>query len=261
MALLKIGSSGSKVKELQMLLSACGYKIPVNGEFDVETEKVVRAFQQVRSLTVDGVAGNGTLGALRDDALAPLRITGKDFQDVAADLGVEVAAVKAVQKVETGGKGGFFLPGMPAILFEGHVFWQKLKDPEAHRQGNEDILYPKWTKEHYLGGMAEYDRLEKACKIDKTAAISSASFGMFQIMGFNFAACGYPDVHSFVEDMKKNEGTQLKAFGNFVKFNKTMHRALKEKNWPVFARLYNGSGYKENNYDGLLLKTYQEFKG
>lgn len=33
-------------------------------------------------------------------------------------LEVEVAALKAVEKVERGGKGGFWVPGKPVILLE-----------------------------------------------------------------------------------------------------------------------------------------------
>nr|WP_262924348.1 N-acetylmuramidase domain-containing protein [Segatella copri] len=35
-------------------------------------------------------------------------------------------------------------------------------DGAKHQKGNEDILYPKWTKTHYQGGLKEYDRLERA---------------------------------------------------------------------------------------------------
>ena len=48
----------------------------------------------------------------------------------------------------------------------------------------------KWTKSHYEGGMGEYERLKKALAIHEKAAACSASWGLFQIMGFNYAACG-----------------------------------------------------------------------
>ena len=38
-------------------------------------------------------------------------LTENDFQRVADLLGVEVAVVKAIQAVETGGRGGFVAPG------------------------------------------------------------------------------------------------------------------------------------------------------
>ena len=63
-------------------------------------------------------------------------LTENDFQRVADLLGIEVAVVKAVQAVETGGCGGFVAPGRPMILFEGHIFWRELKkrglDPERY---------------------------------------------------------------------------------------------------------------------------------
>lgn len=52
------------------------------------------------------------------------QLTEKDFELVARLLDCEPAALKAVQRVETGGRGGFFAPDKPAILFEGHIFWE-----------------------------------------------------------------------------------------------------------------------------------------
>ena len=133
------------------------------------------------------------------------RLIDEDFTQVAELLGCEPAALKAVQQVETGGRGGFFSPGRPAILFEGHIFWTQLKkrgsNPEDYVKGNENILYPKWEKGHYKGGIGEYDRLEQARKINREAADASASWGMFQIMGFNYAACGEESIESFVRSM------------------------------------------------------------
>ena len=64
--------------------------------------------------------------------------------------------VIAILKVETDGKGGFFAPNKPAILFDGYIFWSQLKKkgiaPKRYVTGNENILYPKWEKGHYKGG-------------------------------------------------------------------------------------------------------------
>lgn len=108
----------------------------------------------------------------------------EEFSLVAKLLDVETAALKAVQEVETGRRGDFFAPGKPAILFEGHIFWSQLKkqgiDPSLIVKGNEDILYPKWEKGHYKGGLREYERLEKARAIHREAADASASWGSFK---------------------------------------------------------------------------------
>ena len=63
--LLKKGSSGHQVVELQEGLEALGYELgSCDGAFGPATEKAVKAFQTAENLTVDGLAGRGTIGAL-----------------------------------------------------------------------------------------------------------------------------------------------------------------------------------------------------
>lgn len=191
------------------------------------------------------------------------RLIDEDFTQVAELLGCEPAALKAVQQVETGGRGGFFSPGRPAILFEGHIFWTQLKkrgsNPEDYVKGNENILYPKWEKGHYKGGIGEYDRLEQARKINREAADASASWGMFQIMGFNYAACGEESIESFVRSMCESEFKQLLLTANFIKKNSQMLQALQARDWAVFAKCYNGPVYAQNRYDVKLEAAYQKY--
>lgn len=191
------------------------------------------------------------------------RLIDEDFTQVAELLGCEPAALKAVQQVETGGRGGFFSPGKPAILFEGHIFWTQLKkrgsNPEDYVKGNENILYPKWEKGRYKGGIGEYDRLEQARKINREAADASASWGMFQIMGFNYAACGEESIESFVRSMCESEFKQLLLTANFIKKNSQMLQALQAKDWVVFAKCYNGPAYAQNRYDVKLEAAYQKY--
>ena len=257
---------GSDVVLLQQLLNKWGYKVDETGLFDEKTDIMVRNFQRKNKLTVDGIVGKGTWSKLQDEnarQVATLRLTEEDFRRCADVLGVEVAAVKAVQEVETGGRGGFFAPGRPAILFEGHIFWSQLKkqglNPEDYVKGNEDILYPKWTKSHYKGGMGEYERLKKALAINENAAACSASWGLFQIMGFNYAACGCKNAREFVEKMCANEGGQLDLFTAFLKFN-GWDKYLRTLNWTEFARHYNGPQYAQNKYDEKLQKAYMKYK-
>ena len=191
------------------------------------------------------------------------RLIDEDFTQVAELLGCEPTALKAVQQVETGGRGGFFSPGGPAILFEGHIFWTQLKkrgsNPEDYVKGNENILYPKWEKGHYKGGIGEYDRLEQARKINREAADASASWGMFQIMGFNYAACGEESIESFVRSMCESEFKQLLLTANFIKKNSQMLQALQARDWAVFAKCYNGPAYAQNRYDVKLEAAYQKY--
>lgn len=261
--LIKLGSTGDDVRYLQGLLKKLGYDIGIDGDFGPKTNKVVKEFQESQGLSVDGIVGPNTLSCLENALESDIdKLTDSDFSRAALELDVPIAAIKAVQEIETGGKGGFFCKNKPTILFEGHIFWNQLKkrgiNPEDHLVGNEDILYPKWTKKYYLGGEKEYNRLNRARFIDSESALCSASWGMFQIMGFNYKSCGYTKVNDFVDDMCKSEGKQLDIFISFIKANK-LDKYLKELDWDGFARKYNGPSYKENKYDEKLKKAYKKY--
>ena len=61
-AVLKRGSKGSAVEELQRLVGLTGGD--VDGDFGPKTEKAVRAFQGAHDLKVDGQVGKDTIAAL-----------------------------------------------------------------------------------------------------------------------------------------------------------------------------------------------------
>lgn len=63
-AILKRGSKGPYVRELQSNLKAIGYVIAIDGDFGVGTEAAVKAFQARAGLKPDGWAGPRTLDAL-----------------------------------------------------------------------------------------------------------------------------------------------------------------------------------------------------
>ena len=191
---------------------------------------------------------------------AEQEITDGLLERCANEIGCEVDALKAVIRVETGNRGGFIAPSKPPILFEGHVFWRNLSNPKSHVTGNEDILYAKATKKYYKGGLAEYDRLERAKKIDETAALKGASWGILQILGENYRACGCSSVQEMVNKMCTSTDEQLKLGVKFICSNSERKNALVKKDWATFARLYNGAGYAANEYDKKLAASYEAIK-
>lgn len=62
--MLRMGSSGQRVRELQTLLIRAGFQCKVDGDFGPATKKALRAFQKANDITVDGIAGPETMKAL-----------------------------------------------------------------------------------------------------------------------------------------------------------------------------------------------------
>lgn len=183
-------------------------------------------------------------------------LTDQDFAQAAADLNCEVAAVKAVCKVEAP-RGGFNPDGTPVTLFEGHKFY-KFTDGRFSVDAP-DLCFPKWTRAYYgKDWQAEAARLQRAIALDREAALKSASWGRFQIMGFNHIMCGFDDVEAFVAAMAQSEQAQLKAFIAFVR-SAGLAPSLRRRDWAGFATGYNGPGYAENDYDGKLAMAYFGF--
>ncbi|GGA32778.1 peptidoglycan-binding protein [Okeania sp. KiyG1] len=68
---LRNGSNGSDVTLIQRLLNNAGYgSLVEDGIFGVRTDAAVKQFQKDRSLTVDGIVGSQTWGALLPPTIA-----------------------------------------------------------------------------------------------------------------------------------------------------------------------------------------------
>src|SRR5690606_15438218 len=183
-----------------------------------------------------------------------------DFKAFSKKFQIDIAAIKAVHEVESNGRG--FLNGKIKILFEGHIFWRELNnrgiDPNPLVKGNEDILYKKYFSPNPFYKKDQHQRLEKAKTIHEEAALSSASYGLFQIMGFHYKSMKYKTAKEFVEFLSVNEANQLLIFGQFLDVNNLL-KPLRNKSWATFARGYNGSAYKTNRYDTKLARAFKKY--
>eukprot|EP00416_Gambierdiscus_australes_P009307 CAMPEP_0171133498 /NCGR_PEP_ID=MMETSP0766_2-20121228/126401_1 /TAXON_ID=439317 /ORGANISM="Gambierdiscus australes, Strain CAWD 149" /LENGTH=172 /DNA_ID=CAMNT_0011596885 /DNA_START=149 /DNA_END=664 /DNA_ORIENTATION=- len=137
-------------------------------------------------------------------------LTDADINYVAARLGVEPACVKAVYTVESSGKGFLSNGDLASAQEIGHRSCSAGSGQPRH-------YYEHWTRGRYKGSVGEYDRLNRAIAINRPAALASASWGTFQIMVFNFKACGYNNAEDYVKAVYVSEGKHLEAFGNFIK--------------------------------------------
>lgn len=176
-----------------------------------------------------------------------------DFVTAANLLNVDVASIRAVDEVESKGEG-FNSDGTPKILFERHKFSKysggKFDRSHPHISNKIPGGYGKYSEQH--------DRLSEASKLNRNAALMSASWGRYQIMGFNYEAAGFKDLQSFINAMFESETAQLMAFVNFIK-SQNLQKHLQNRNWAKFAEGYNGSNYKINNYDVKLANAYKKY--
>lgn len=177
-----------------------------------------------------------------------------DVVALAATLQCEPAAIWAVCDVESAG-GGFLPDKRPKILYEAHIFARLTQ----HRWDtvHPNVSAPSWNRALYgAPGPHQYDRLNAAIGLDRAAALQSASWGMFQIVGMNFAVCGFTTVEDYVAAMCDGEGAQLAAFGAFCA-HEELDKALRAHDWTRFALSYNGPGEADNGYDAKLAAAYR----
>lgn len=153
--------------------------------------------------------------------------------------------------VETSGCG--YLPERrPAILFERHIF-------SRLTNGAYDATYPDISNPSAGGygaaGMHQYDRLAQALVLDEQAALKSASWGIGQVLGDNYASAGFTDVVAMVTAMVAAEDAQLGAVAGYINAT-SLGPSLTGHDWKSFARGYNGPNYAENSYDTKLASAY-----
>ena len=181
-------------------------------------------------------------------------LSSKGFEAALATTDVAGEALWALLSVETSGCG--YLPDRrPKILFERHIF-SRLTDGR-YDADNPDVSAP--TPGGYgAGGAHQYDRLAVALHLDEQAALQSASWGLGQIMGENFAAADFASVGEMVQSFVESEDAQLSGMANFLASGR-MKALLQAQDWAGFARLYNGVSYAKNHYDERLEMFHDRF--
>lgn len=183
-------------------------------------------------------------------------ITDADIAKAAAELNVSPAHIRMVRKVESGGKS-FDDRGRPVILFEPHIFHRRT----AGKWSPSDFSYAAWRAKPYPAGFdGRWAQMGKAAAHDEGAALESASWGLFQIMGFHWKALGYASVQDMVQAMTASEAGHLDALVRFIQVN-GLTGALRKcrpgdpDSCRDFARGYNGGGYAKNNYHAKMAKA------
>lgn len=254
---LKRGSTGEPVRMIQKALNEdlqSTKPLKTDGSFGPGVEAALKIFQGKYELSITGVYSgmeNSILGPVIDTRF----LMDSDIDILSEEEGLPSDVMKAIRQVE-GKSDGFFPDGRPIILFERHKFYKYLGLSQGTAMASKVFsMYPDICNSQaggYSSGEAEYDRLERATEIDSDAAYMSASYGMFQLMGFNYATGGYSDVNEMVSAHAESEQNQFRAIVGFIKANPSLLRAVLNKDPVGIARNYNGSNYAINSYDKKL---------
>lgn len=182
-------------------------------------------------------------------------LTESDFELVAEELDVEVAAIKAVVEIEAGkAMKGFWLPGIPVINFD-RTMYNKYSSKVSSKEGAKGEKVPDGLSGYAL---KEWTELINARKNNAQGANMGTFWGMFQIGGFNYKLCGCETVDEFVKRMAYSELEQLQLFAVFIT-NTGMLESLRNKDWRTFARKYNGPSYAKRGYHTKMAKAYAAY--
>lgn len=234
-------------------------KLPGTAPGDLATTGQVHDAQSWLHKPTPLVFENDLTGRLPTANAAPVGLSAADFQASATHLGVEVAAIRAIAAVESGGRSGYGPGGRPVLRYELHIFQGRTQGVyhKTHPQLSQPTL-AAGNPYHHGGQNNEYSLLYGAMILRNRylAAWESASWGMFQVMGFNHN--GFSDVAGFVAAMYQSEANQMKSFLAFCKDHGLVH-ALKTHDWAHFARGYNGKDYAVNHYDTNIAAAYARF--
>ncbi len=203
------------------------------------------------------------LAVAPEDRQGPL--TEEDYVEVAAELDVEVAAIKAVVDIEAGRTHqGFWSDGKPLINFDLTMFRRMAAKNHvnlARYTHTHAVVFSRPNVRRYGSQQAaQQARLDAARQIHDLSGIEGTFWGMFQIGGFNWKKCGTQSPDEFVELMSRSERDQLELFANFIR-NTGLLNYLRTKNWAAFARGYNGTSYAARGYHRRLAAAYSRYKG
>ncbi len=185
----------------------------------------------------------------------------REISRVADSTGIELASLLAIAEVESVGTAYWMVKGkkLPAIRFEGHYFYRKLKGVVRDKAVSAGLASPKaGAISNPRSYEARYALLERASAIDWDAAHESTSWGVGQVMGDKWKLLGYKGIADFVKVATSGLEGQVEIMARFIKTN-GLNKYLINKDWKAFARAYNGPGYAANRYDKKIASAYEHY--
>ncbi len=128
--------------------------------------------------------------------------------------------------------------GLVIIRFEPHIF---------RRQSGQEVAFSRGNQRD------EWENLGRAFDLDQDAALLSTSYGLPQLMGFNWQVTRHPGVRAMVLAFQDSCVAQVAGFFGFVE-QRGLIPFILDCDWRGFTRRYNGAG-NVDAYAGALIRA------
>jgi hypothetical protein len=175
--------------------------------------------------------------------------------------GLELAALLAVIEVESAGRITEIVDGRPEplIRWEGHYF-DRLVPPRLQSIARSaGLANPKaGAVKNPKSQAGRYAMLWRAMGLDSAAAISSASWGIGQVMGSHWKWLGYADPEEFMSRVRGSFEGQVEVMLRYID-KAGLIDELKRRDWSAFARGYNGPAYAQQGYHKKIAAAYARY--
>lgn len=234
------------------LNESTGSKLVTDGVMGLNTQLALQVYQQKQGLQVTGELDEITWSFLGD--LASIRfLTRQAVIASATAIGVDPSIAIAIREV-TGKPEGFLADGRVVVRFEHHKFYQyvssRLGGSTALQwaQKYPNLCSPFWSQTVYKDPEGEWERFDQARMLDATCAMLSSSWGMFQLMGFNYAMAEYDSVQDMVGEMNYSEIFQQSALMRFIQNQPLFLAALKNHEHERIARMFSDHASQTQDY-------------
>lgn len=178
---------------------------------------------------------------------------------------IEPATLLALVEVETSGKVFENDGRTPQLLYERHVAFREAGKVSKELQARfvaAGLAQQGWQKatqyQDERTSAQRLDLLRRASKIDEEVAIKSCSMGLGQTMGFLAPELGFATARAMLDHMTGSLDGQVDCMVREV-LHSHLVDPLNSHDWPYVARIYNGAGYRANQYDERLADAYKRW--
>lgn len=256
--------SKEHIAHIQRALNEFSWDVPgrkalvPDGIFGNLSIALLRTCQSLKGDQVTGVY-EGKLAQDCEELIRTKFITRAWIIEQCLQVKIEPAMILALMDNESIGAG--YLPNSRAkVLFERHQFYKHLRARVDAKTFNELVAkHPTLISTKpggYLGNEREWDRVDLAMRIHLEAAILSTSWGLGQVMGFNWEVAGAESVMDFFFRMQRSEAKQFELFMGFITRQPSLYRAFQRKDFVTIAVMYNGRNHASNNYVPRMQAAY-----